>query len=170
MIDLKDRWEYITQVATYRLEHNQTTHHHVYCSDSELLGAAAEVGVRRYFGLSERLQLGLDQGVDILLNNKRVDIKATKWSRTMWFKYMQWQENKPIKCDLVLMCGVDTETMMVELFGYATRKDIQKAPINTTRQAACHEISIGILRPLWELTTMVHFKSDLKSLEAIPVL
>ena len=148
-MDLSASWDYIKSVADQRLEHNRTQYHVLdYGTDIELLGAAGELVARRTLDLPEVLQIYLDGGIDFVWGGNMVDVKTTKATRFVDFRFLQWPEKKPIVAEIVVMTVVNLRRKRGYFLGWATREDIEAAPINRARKFPCHEIPLTKLRPL----------------------
>jgi hypothetical protein len=151
-MDLTGSWEYIIRTARSRLEHNKTEHHiDLYDDQIEIIGVAGEITARRFLGLSEEVHIERDGGVDLFYNHQRVDVKATLLTPATDHRYLQWPKWRTIAADIILMTAVDPIHMSSTVLGYATRKEMRSAPVNTKRQIPCHEIAVVDLHPAYEL-------------------
>jgi hypothetical protein len=147
-----DEWKSIEAVASERLKHNITSRHvSVYGTGIEVMGAAGELAVRRFFGVPEKLGTHFDGGTDLIYNGYRLDVKATIWTKRVQFRFMQWPIWKPIKADVITLVAIDDKFYRALILGYATRTEISTAHINSTRYDPCHEIPIQNLHPMREL-------------------
>ncbi len=160
MIDLSGDWEYIEHIADRRWNECRTPRHvFKYGPGIEILGAAGELAARRYFGMEEELEVGLDHGVDFSLYGHKIDVKATHWTPKIGFRYLQWPIAKPIKCEIILLMGVNLEGRKATPLGYAFASDIQRTEVNDSRYIKCYEIQSRKLRPVWELDNLLIFKN-----------
>jgi len=151
-MDLSGSWEYIQKISKSRLANNKTIHHvSEYGEGIEVLGAAGEVVARRFLGLPEKLHEGFDNGIDIWTHGMKIDVKATVLTPKMAYRYLQWPTWKPVKSDIILLTAIDPVTMQGTVLGYATKDEIEGAPINEFRHIPCHEIPAVNLHPAWEL-------------------
>lgn len=151
-MDLSSSWQYITDVARSRLAHNKTSHHvYEYGEGIEVLGVAGEIVARRFLGLSEKLHCGFDGGVDLSYATMKIDVKATVLTPNIRHRFLQWPEGKRVRADVILLTAIDPITKIGTVMGYATRNDVQTAPINRSRFQPCYEIPVTSLRPAWEL-------------------
>ena len=152
MIDLSRDWPYILRVAELRLAHNQTERHvSLYGNSIEIRGAAGEFAARRFFGLPEKLHTEFDGGVDLRLDEKSVDVKATKLVDYIDKLHLQWPYGKPFIAEIIILTAVDIEGMRAEMIGWATKDEMEAAPVNPDRRDPCHEIKVTKLRPIQEL-------------------
>ena len=151
-MDLSGSWKYAQIISRSRLANNKTVHHVSEFGDGiELLGAVGEIVARRYLGLPEKLHCGFDHGIDIFVYGMKIDVKTTVLTPKVEHRYLQWPTWKPVKADIILLTAVDPVTKIGTVLGYATRLEVQTAPINNNRFVACHEIPIRDLHPAWEL-------------------
>ena len=151
-MDLSGSWQYIIETAKNRLAHNKTFRHvDEYGTGIEVIGVAGEVVARRFLGLDEGVHLGFDGGADIVYFGQRIDVKATVLTPKVEHRFLQWADWKPIRSDLILLTVIDPIEMVGYPVGYATRDEMLDAPINSTRNTPCHEISINDLHPVWKL-------------------
>lgn len=145
-MDLSGSWSYIEKVARNRLANNKTPHHITqYGEGIELLGAAGEIVARRFLGKPEILHEGFDGGVDFFYLGKRIDVKATELHRNFGVKNLQWPDRKRIKCDIVLLTGIDLKNKFGAVIGYVPSYVVKRAPVNYRRALPCHEIPISEL-------------------------
>lgn len=149
-MDLSQDWDYITHVADIRRERNQTPWH-VDKHYLEVIGAAGELAARRFLGLPEKLHTKFDGGKDLFWRGYSLDVKATKLTPNIEYRYLQWTEGKPIRADIIMMMGVDLGAKGAIPLGWAFAFELINAPINYERDRPCHEISILDLRPDWGL-------------------
>ena len=153
MIDLSRDWPYILRVAELRLAHNQTERHISQYGDSiEIRGAAGEFAARRFFGLPETLHTEFDGGIDLRLGEKSVDVKTTKLVDYIDKLHLQWPYLKPFVAEIVVLAAVDIDSQTAEMIGWATKEEMEAAPVNPNRRDPCHEIKVTKLRPIQELT------------------
>jgi hypothetical protein len=151
-MDLSGSWEYILSIARSRLAHNITPHHvYAFGEEIEVIGVAGEVAARRYLGLVENVHEGFDNGVDILLGGMKIDVKTTILTPKLNHRFLQWPITKFVKSDVVLFMAVDPLSKQAVAVGYATKNEIAKAAINTTRSNPCREIPVPDLHPSYEL-------------------
>jgi hypothetical protein len=154
-MNLAGNWPYLEKVAEVRLTKNKTPDHvYRYGPEIEVMGAAGEVIARRILGLPELLHTGWDGGSDLSWRNWRVDIKTTRLTPRLEYRYLQWRENKKLKADLVLMIAVDVQEKKGVPVGWAWKKEVLAAPVNRERYQACHEIPVPDLHPIWMLETI----------------
>jgi hypothetical protein len=149
-MNLAADWVYIQDLANKRRRENQTQWH-IDEEYLETLGAAGELAARRFLGLDEALHEGFDDGVDLLWKGWKVDVKTTLLTRKIGYRYLQWPENKPIKADIVFMVTVDLESQEAVPVGFATRQELEAAPVNTERKYPCREIPFVHLHAPWEM-------------------
>ena len=151
-MDLTSSWAYIEEIAAARLR-NDITRHHVadYGTEIETIGAAGEVAARRFLGLDEKIHEHFDGGADLIYKGFRVDVKATCWTPLLQHRFLQWPQWKTIRCDFVLMSVIDTMTRKAKIVGFATKSEIERAPVNFTRSYPCHEIAIPLLHRMVDL-------------------
>ena len=151
-MDLTGSWEYIQGIAKSRLANNKTPHHVTEFGEGiELLGAAGEIIARRFLGLEERLHSGFDHGIDIRLFGMKIDVKATVLTPKVCHRFLQWPTWKTVKSDIILLTAIDPISKQGTVLGYATKNEMEGAPVNKTRFIACHEIAVNELHPCWEL-------------------
>jgi hypothetical protein len=151
-MDLSQDWDYIVKTAMLRLENNRTRSHiSDYGTDIEVMGAAGELAARRYFGLKAVLHKNFDGGHDFKVGRKRVDVKATKLTPNLEYRFLQWSITKRIACDIVLLTAVDIRLRAAVIVGWATAKTMMAAPVNQERAYPCHEIPVPDLREPWLL-------------------
>lgn len=154
-MDLGHKWSYIQKVAKQRLRNNKTMFHvDRYGDDIEVLGAAGEIAARRFLGLPEKLHLNKDNGIDLYWRGWKVDVKATRMTKNLDYRFLQWPHYKPIKADIIFMTAVNLKYKKATVIGFATANELSTAPINTSRDIPCHEISVKILHPAWGMWTM----------------
>jgi hypothetical protein len=168
-MDLSRSWKYIEYIARQRLKHNQTKRHVTdYGTEIEIIGAAGELAARQFLGLSDKLHVRFDQGVDIRTRSRTIDVKATRLTPLLRHRYLQWPLKKPVVSDIVLLTAINVEEKAATIVGYATRKEIQRAPINRNRSSPCREIAIPDLHDAWELELLTTFRDtiQLKNLSA----
>ena len=149
-MNLSGEWGYIQHVADQRRSYNQTPRH-VPVAYLEVIGAAGELAARRLFGMPEELHIHFDHGKDFVWNGVSVDVKATILTSRLRYRYLQWPREKRVKASIILMVAVDIDHKLAVPVGYATKDEVQKAPINWERQEPCREISTENLHPVWEL-------------------
>ena len=160
-MNLTAQWSYIEQVAADRLENNKTEHHvSEYGPEIELIGAAGELAAHRFFQLPEELHTHFDHGADLIYKSIRIDVKATAWTPRILRRHMQWPTWKRIKADVILLTAVSIEEKSAIMIGYALPYEIMRAPVNTERFLACHEIPIQHLHKASQLL-FVEGKRDL---------
>lgn len=152
-MDLSGVWDYVQLVADRRRDNNRTPWH-IDVKRLETVGAAGELAARQFLGLSIKLHLNFDGGQDLVWKGWRVDVKATRLTPFIGYRYLQWPIGKPIKCDFILMTAVDEQSYQAIPIGYATAEEVKSAPINRSRSMPCHEIPVSKLHPLWELFTL----------------
>ena len=151
-MNLEHHWGYILDVAAQRLHNNKTAHHIAkYGDELEVMGAAGELAARIFLGVSLEMGVHFDGGVDINYGRHRVDVKATKLTPGIAYRFMQWPIWKDIKSDIILMTVVNVPTMHAMIIGYATKEDLVNATANMAREVPCVEIPFVNLRPCWEL-------------------
>ena len=151
-MDLSGSWIYMQEIAKSRLAHNQTDRQVTeYGEGIELLGVAGEIIARRFLGLEEKLHDTFDNGIDFMYAGMRVDVKATVLTPKINFRYLQWPVWKKIRCDLILLTAIDPIGKNGTVIGYATKEELEAAPINEKRTSPCHEIPVMSLHPAWEL-------------------
>lgn len=156
---LDSQWPYLELVASRRIKSNRTARHvesPTYVGENnsvefEVLGAAGELAARRILGLPEILHEGFDGGADLIYRGIRIDVKATKLTKNLAHRFLQWPARKAIHTDVVLMTAVNLKSRKAVVVGYATRKEVLDAPVNQQRETPCHEIPISKLHPIWEL-------------------
>jgi len=152
-MNLSGVWEDIEHVADIRRQNNRTPRH-VDVEYLEVIGAAGELAARHFLGLPTKLHKGFDHGRDFLWRGWKVDVKTTKLTPRLAFRFLQWPTEKLIRADIILLMAVDQETMEVTPVGWTTAEEMAHAPINRTRQVPCHEIPVTDLRPFWEMFTV----------------
>lgn len=151
-MDLGSYWDYLEETAASRLRNNRTSRHvYQYGADIELIGAAGELAARRFLGLSTKLHKEFDGGSDLSWRGYRVDVKATKLTPRLNYRYLQWPEGKRLKSDIVLMMAVNVNSREATVCGWAWASQVREAPINYDRDYPCHEIPVVDLHPMWEL-------------------
>ncbi len=151
-MNLSGSWDYIQDVARSRLAHNKTRRHVTeFGPGIELLGVAGEIVARRFLGIEEKLHDGFDHGVDIDWFGMKIDVKATVLTPKVNFRYLQWPIWKKVKSDIILFTTIDPLSKTGTVLGYATKDEILKAPVNSERFTACHEVPVSELHPAWEL-------------------
>lgn len=151
-MDLSGSWKYIQSVAESRLAHNKTPRHiSDFGTGIEVLGVAGEIVARRFFGMSEKLHDGFDNGIDLRFAGFTIDVKTTVLTPKVEHRYLQIPEFKPVRADIILMAGVDPINMIGTVLGFATRAEVEKSEINQDRHTPCHEIAVRDLHPAWEL-------------------
>lgn len=161
MMDLSGDWPHILRVAKLRLAHNQTERHISQYGDSiEIRGVAGELAARRFFGLPEKLHTEFDGGIDLWLDGKSVDVKATKLVDYIDKLNLQWPEGKAFVAEIILLTAVDLEEQTAEMIGWATDKEMKAARVNPNRRDPCHEIKVTKLRPIQELTNGQRSKTE----------
>jgi hypothetical protein len=151
------RWyaEYILDIAAQRLGFNRTRYH-VENTYFEQIGAAAEMAARIFLGLPAELHVHFDGGVDMRYLGWAIDIKATKLTPNIQYRYLQWQKDKPIKADIIWQWGVDLVNWRALPTGWAYASELFAAPINQGRDRPCHEIAVPDLHPIYELYSLQH--------------
>lgn len=158
-MNLKGDWDYLKGVAAKRLENNRTSRHvSDYGTEIELIGAAGELAARRFLGLSVKLHDQFDGGIDLLWRGKRVDVKATKLTPKLNFRFLQWPETKKFKADIILLTAVSLRTQQGVVVGWEWVDAVREAPINFDRDYPCHEIPVIDLRPAWEFFILPEVK------------
>lgn len=151
-MDLSRDWPYIEKVAAERLRNNITPHHvDKFGPSIEVMGAAGELAARRYLQLPENLHTGFDGGCDLELYGLSVNVKATKLTQRVAYRFLQWPIWKIISADIVFMTAVDFRSRKAAIIGYTFGEEIKRAPVNFQRYQPCHEIALPDLRPAWEL-------------------
>lgn len=151
-MDLSGSWEYIQSTARSRLAHNKTLRHVTEFGDGiEALGVAGEIVARRFLGIEETVHEGFDHGVDIEWFGMRIDVKATILTPKVNGRYLQWPVWKKVKSGIIILTAIDPLTKSGTVLGYATKNEVLKAPVNTSRFTACHEVPVSELHPAWEL-------------------
>jgi hypothetical protein len=150
-MDLAPHWDYIEEIAAERSKLNDNVHYMKLGEDIMVLGAAGELAARLVLNLPLTLSTGFDNGIDFLIGGKRVDVKTTKLTPRLEYRYLQWPKDKPIKCDIVWLFAVDIESMNATSVGYSTARELISAPINYDRKFPCHEIPVRALKPHWWL-------------------
>jgi hypothetical protein len=152
-MDLSGSWDYLHKVARNRLANNSRTPHHEHRLGEgiEVVGAAGELVARRFFGLPENLHEHFDGGVDLEYCGMRIDVKSTILTPRFRYRFLQWPRYKDVRGDFILMVGIDVIRQRGTVVGYATREEMQAAPLNMTRATPCHEIAVPQLHPIWEL-------------------
>lgn len=154
-MDLSPKWDYVLATAAERLDHNKTARHVArYGTDIEVLGVAGEIAARRFLGLSENLHTHFDGGGDLVWRGWLIDVKATRLTPRLEYRFLQWPASKPVKTEIVLLTAVDINNRLATVVGMAYAKDVHEAPVNSTRDYPCHEIPVRNLRPIWELFTL----------------
>jgi len=152
-MNLSSVWEHIERVAEERLAHNKTSRH-VDTDYLEVIGAAGELAARHLLGLPTTLHTNFDGGKDLMWAGYSVDVKTTRLTPLVGYRFLQWPVYKKAKADIVLLMAVDQRNMTVVPIGWATRQEILDAPINYDRSSPCHEIPVTRLRPFWELFSL----------------
>jgi hypothetical protein len=151
-MNLNPQRAYLEQVARERLRNNRTEWQvDDYGEEIELIGAAGELAARRFLKLPEELHTRFDQGADILWRGHRIDVKTTRLTERIQFRYLQWPQRKPIKADLVMMAAFDPRSWDAEVLGYTFKQEILNAPLNRTRAHPCYELSVMKLHSPWNL-------------------
>jgi hypothetical protein len=141
-MDLRPDWDYLTGVAEKRLANNRTSRHvSDYGTEIELIGAAGELVARRFLGLSDKLHDQFDGGVDV---------KATKLTPKLNFRFLQWPKTKKFKADIILLTAINLRMQQGVAVGWEWVDVVREAPINFDRDYPCHEIPVIELRPVWE--------------------
>ena len=167
-MDLSGSWEYVVRTARSRLSNNLTPHHRYELGESgEILGVAGEIVARNFFGMPGNVHEGFDNGVDIKWGGMTIDVKATILTPNLAYRFLQWPEWKRIKAEIILLTAVDPITQLGVAVGYATKKEIESAPVNRTRAQPCREIPVTQLHGLWELYASLQGGSKRRS--QIPV-
>ena len=151
-MDMSPYWPMILDVAQQRLANNKTEQHvDRYGEGIEVQGAAGELAARLTLGLPPELHVNFDHGVDFYWAGRRVDVKTTKLTPKLHYRFLQWPEWKQVNCDFILLMAVDLEKREAIAVGYATNEDIQNAPLNVKRYVPCREIRTRDLYPIWYL-------------------
>lgn len=151
-MDLGGHWAYLENIAERRLKKNKTSRHvYRYGTEIELLGAAGELAARRFLGLDTKLHIPFDGGMDLSWRGYRVDVKTTRLTPKLNYRYLQWPKGKPIHTDIVLLIAVDMWKKEATAVGWVWSEMVRGAPINPDRDFPCHEIPVPELRPMWEL-------------------
>ena len=126
-MDLSHSWRYIEYVARTRLQNNKTRRHvSAYGKEIEVIGAAGEFAARRFFGLGEDLHVKFDQGVDIRLPKRTIDVKATRLTPLLRHRNLQWPLTKPIIADIILLTAISIRYRTATIVGYATSMELSK--------------------------------------------
>jgi len=149
-MDLREKWDYIEDIAKQRLAHNKTSRH-IDNDDIEVIGAAGEIAARRFLGLPEVLHTEFDYGKDLIFREQGVDVKATVMTPYLEHRFLQWPDWKAVKADIILLTAIDKTAMYATVIGYATREEVLAAPVNKERKWPCHEIPVADLHPAWML-------------------
>lgn len=158
-MDLRSQWKYIHKVAKQRLRNNKTMYHvDKYGDEIEVIGAAGEIAARRFLGLPEKLHLTKDNGIDLYWRGWKVDVKATRLTKNLEWRFLQWPHYKPIKADIIFMTAVSIHYKSATVIGFATANEMGVSPINTTRDIPCHEISVKLLHPAYMMHTISYKK------------
>ena len=151
-MNLEHHWAYVLGVAAQRLNNNKTPRHVAkYGDELEIMGAAGELAARIFLGVSLEMGVHFDGGIDIVYGRHNVDVKATKLTPNITYRYLQWPILKPIISDIILMTVVNTGTKHATVIGYATKRDLESAVANMAREIPCVEIPFINLRAPWEL-------------------
>ena len=154
-MNLSRDWDYLVKVATLRLASNKTPRHvSLFGSEIELIGAAGELAARRFLGIDEALGTTFDGGVDLEYAGRTIDVKATKMTPKLRYRYLQWPEWKPVKSDIILLTAVDVLEKNATVVGFALREEIKDGAVNYERDIPCYEIPILKLRSPWELLAL----------------
>jgi len=154
-MDLTKEWAYLEEVAAARLRQNKTQFHmDRYGTHIEILGAAGELAARRFYGLDEHLHTGFDDGCDLIYRGYTIDVKTTRLTRQIQHRYLQWPYFKPVEADIILMAAVQLTQRRAPILGYATREEVDTAPINYSRDVPCREIPVTRLHPAWHLENL----------------
>jgi hypothetical protein len=154
-MDLSGSWEYIERIAKSRLAHNKTPRHSSDYGDViEVLGVAGEVVARRFLGLKESTHQGFDDGTDLVFCGHTIDVKATRLTAKVEYRFLQWPLWKKVKAEVVLMTAVDPDKKIGTVLGYVYKHEIEAAPVNLERAQPCKEIPVRNLHPAWELFQM----------------
>ena len=162
---LTPHWKYIEEVARQRLANNKTSRHIAdYGTEIETMGAAGELAARIFFGLSTELHTHFDRGTDFKWAGKNVDVKTTKLTPKLLYRFLQWPITKPIKCDIVLLTAVSVQNKSGLVVGYLTGEEMKSAAVNQDRDYPCREIPTSMLRPAWML-----FASGMNTVRSQPV-
>jgi hypothetical protein len=151
-VNLAHHWDYVLDVAAQRLQNNKTPRHVAkYGDELEIMGAAGELAARIFLGVSLTMGVHFDGGVDIEYGRHNIDVKATKITPGIAYRYLQWPIWKPVISDVILMTVVNTGTKHATIIGYALKTDLECAVANMARETPCVEIAFSSLRPAWEL-------------------
>lgn len=151
-MNLKGDWDYLQSIAQKRLENNRTSRHvSDYGTEIELMGAAGELVARRFLGLPDKLHEQFDGGIDLVWRKRRVDVKATKLTPKLNFRFLQWPETKKFRADIILLTAINLRTQQGTVVGWEWVDTVREAPINFDRDYPCHEIPVTDLKSMWEL-------------------
>ena len=151
-MNLEHHWGYVLDVAAKRLQNNKTPRHIAkYGDELEIMGAAGELAARIFLGAPLEMGVHFDGGIDITYGRHNVDVKATKITPGIAYRFLQWPIWKPVVSDIILMTVVNIGTKHATVIGYATRKDLESAVANMAREVPCVEIPFVGLRAPWEL-------------------
>jgi len=120
----------------------------------EVLGAAGELAARRSLGLNDHLNTGFDGGVDLTWRGYTIDVKATRLTKALMYRHLQWPMSKTVKSEIALLMAVDVSKKMAVAVGWAWASEIRQAPINKVRDYPCRELPVRSLHPFWELYTL----------------
>ena len=151
-MNLEHHWNYVLDVAAQRLKNNKTPKHVAkYGDELEIMGAAGELAARIFLGSDLDMGVHFDGGVDIYYGRHRIDVKATKITPGIAYRFLQWPIWKPVISDVILMTVVNIGTKQASVIGYATKSDLENAVANMAREIPCVEISFQNLRAPWEL-------------------
>jgi hypothetical protein len=152
-MDIRQYAGYILDIASQRLRFN-CTRWHVPSTYYEQIGAAAELAARIFLGLSLELHVHFDGGTDLRYMGWAIDIKATRLTRGIGYRYLQWLQGKPIRSDIIWQWAVDLEHWSAFPTGWAYADEMAAAPINYGRERPCHEIAVPDLHPIYELYSL----------------
>lgn len=151
-MNLRSVWPYLEQVARERLQNNQTELQvKEYGPEIELIGVAGEAAARQFLKMPINLHLEFDNGIDFNWMGRTVDVKATRRTRLLEHRFLQWPIIKPVKAEIIVMTAIDLDQREAEVIGYAFKNEILRAPINHTRPYPCREIPITALHSPWNL-------------------
>lgn len=158
-MDLSPYWPLITETARYRLKNNVTDRHVAdYGDEIEIMGVAGELAALIDLGHPIKLHVNFDGGIDFYHRGYSVDVKATKLTSKLNFRFLQWPHFKKVVADIIILSAVDIHNMNAVTVGYVTRDEIVRAPMNYSRRTPCREVPVEKMGPIWELM-MIREKS-----------
>jgi hypothetical protein len=142
------------KIETIRESKKGNLNHNSYLnSGSHLIGALAEVIVGEVLGLAPSLSDVIDNGFDfVLADGRTVDTKAATYYKSPDIKVpvttTKW-------ADLYILVSLNTDRMLGRVEGYATKEEVQRAPVKTygtdSRYGKNFAIGRNALHPLHEL-------------------